>query len=198
MVPEARKRIIVAIVIILTALIIVAVVTRIKRRKRRDRYRVGNPAAPRQELAARDLAAHLGSLETLGTSFADNVKTMDAGEKALTPMIDGYAMVVRGITVSMSNMRSQLVKAPPSYANLLGFYRGISGSDQHYLRTATAIEDAGHSIHQAIDVAKEGQSIPEGAYEKMGAAGSTLIEFAREIRGLLISTHRLGAALDVE
>lgn len=205
-VSEVRKRIIIALVIILTAVIIVTLASRAAKRRRRARFSAGSPAAPRQKLAARDLSAHLSALVTLGNSFTDNVQTMDAEERALVPMVDSLPPTIAAITASLADMNARLEKVAPTKANLLGFYGAISGSDQGYLQTATAIENAGHSIHQGIDVARgaepgfrpEGTPLPNNAYERLGAAGVTLIQFAREIRGLLISTHRLGAALDVE
>lgn len=197
-----QKNIAIAIVIVLTALIVAIAAKKISqyRKKKRDRYVVGNPAAPRQRDAVRDLSVHLRSLVKLGESFQTEVGAMTTEEKKMLPAGPALVTVVKSVTDTLQNTEQRLKRAPLTYANLLGFYRGLSGSDQKMLSTATSLETAGHTIHQTIDRANNVGWVEEAnmKYGTAGTAGIALIEFAREIRGLLISVHRLGSALDVE
>jgi hypothetical protein len=200
-IPEAKRRILIAIVIVLTALIVVIAAKKISKRRRArdpDRYIVGNPAAPRQAEAAKDLSIHLKSLVDLSRTFEDKVSQMGAEEKSLLPGGGALGGIVKSIAAPMNATREGLDKASPTYANLLAYYRGLAGSDQKMLSTATALENAGHSIHQRLDREERAAPLSDVEYSVTGDAGELLIEFARQIRGLLISVHRLGAALDVE
>jgi hypothetical protein len=194
---EGKKRIIIAIVVVLTA-IIVAIAARqiIKKRKKRDKYQVGNPAAPRQEEAAQDLGIHFQSIVNLGTSFQAKVNSMGAQEKALLPTEGTLVTIVKSMTKLFDNAQNSLAQERPTYERLLSFYHGIIGSDKNFLNTASSLVDAGNTTHQNLDLAKEG--LPVASYEAVGEAGQILIEFGREIRGLIMSVHRLGVTLDVE
>lgn len=205
----SKRRIVIALVIVLVALIITIAGRRI--RKKRSKFSIGNPAAPRQRAAALDLKIHLDALVNLTNSLQADVAAMGDAGKTILPGGLAIPGVVNATVAPLKTMSASLTREPPTYANLLGFHRGITGSDQHLLRTATAMENAGHTTHQRLELASAegGLDNGEGAaptvvdpdsdvYAAAGRAGQTLIDFGREIRGLLTSVHRLGASLDVE
>jgi hypothetical protein len=193
---RAQRRVLIG-AIIAAAILIIGLIAARRRRARTERLRgpayvVGNPAAPRQQTAADRLCTHIGAGVALGQQVAADVAAVSPAGQALLPGGPALPVVVADITRSLDAANRRLRAAPNTYAALLGVYQGLAGSDQKMLRTATALENAGHSVQQAIE--------REGAVDvaPLGLAGGRLVEMAREIRGVLLRVHRLGVALDVE
>lgn len=200
---QARRCIAVATVVVLTVVLIAIASRGLKRlrdwRRKRNRFEVGNPAAPREKQSAEDLQVHLASIVNIGREFQNKISGLDEKVRDSLPGGPALSQTVASITEPLERARLTLVSTPRTYANLVAIYRGIAGSDQRLLSTASALETAGHEIHQTLGRDDDGPAnFQTQQVGEFGDAGNALVLLGREIRGLLMSVHRLGVTLDLE
>ncbi len=177
-------------VILLIAIIIIAYFAwrYWKKHRGQDRFSYSTPAAPRVREAAGDLFASLKHMVSLGRSFEGQAARLGDA----TP-IAGARLSAAQMVKALDRSEKALSGAPPTYANYLAVYRGLTSTDVALLNAADAYTNAGYQVHQAVTKALAGA--PTG---DLAALGNTLLSMGRQMRQVVASVHRLGVALDVE
>jgi hypothetical protein len=179
--------------VLLIALILIAFFAwrRRQRARRLESFYYTTPAVPRLREAAAELFAGLHLVADLGRRFEGQAAALaDASPVA------GERLSAAQMTRALELTASALSGAPPTYANYLAVYRGLTSTDAALLDAADAYRDAGRRAHQAVARAAAG-----GAAEDTGALaalGGTLLELGAQVRRVVADVHRLGVALDVE
>jgi hypothetical protein len=169
------------------------------RRHRKDGFTYATPAVPRMREAAAALFASLQHMVALGRSFECQAARLPQAANAL-PGYTGDASVVTGARQSAAVMvraldvsEKRLSGAPPTYANYLAAYRGLTSTDVALLNAADAYTRAGHEVSRSLAQAPAGAPMGD-----LASLASTLLAMGRQLRQVVAAVHRLGAALDVE
>lgn len=176
-------------VILVIALMLIAYFAWRRWRRRGDHFTYATPATPRVNEAVGELFAALRCMATLGRSFGE--------QAASSPDLPGLAGAASGValtTAALGRAEQTLGGAPPTYANYLGVYRGLVSTDRTLLGAAEAYIGAGHGLHQQVALMAAG----DPASGPVASLGGTLIAMGAQLRRVVASVHRLGAALDVE
>lgn len=97
------------------------------------------------------------------------------------------------MTGALDRAEQVLGGAPPTYANYLGVYRGLASTDRTLLGAAKAYIEIGHDLRQ-----RPSPSEPGDLTDPAALLGGTLVSMGTQLRRVVASVHRLGAALDVE
>lgn len=147
------------------------------------------PATPLVRAAAGELFATIKNMTTLGGSFEHQAQTTTL---ISADMRHGVAQ----LTKLLSRTEHALSSTPPTYANYLAIYKGLSGSDAAMLNAASAYENYGRQSQ-----ARGQGAHAKGAHDRASnimAVGNTQIAMGAQMRRIVRAVHRLGAALDVE
>lgn len=159
----------------------------------RSRFTLATPATPLAREAVDGLFASLRRVIEVGRAFED----IAARAGNATP-VAGARLSAGQVVAVFDRTERALRAAPPTYANYLAVYRGLTSTDTALLSAADAYVAAGQQVHQAL-----ARSSPVGL---PGAApplsdvdlANCLIELGRQVRAVVGAVHRLGVALDVE
>jgi hypothetical protein len=158
------------------------------RRARREGYSYATPATPRVREAVGALFGDLRQMVALGRRFeAEASRLDDATAVAGTRM--GAALMVK----TLNRVEAELSGAPPTYANYLAVYRGMTSTDAAILAAADSYVSTGYEVQQGV--ARGSCAAPAGSVAEMG---NTLVAMGRQLRVVVAAVHRLGVALDVE
>lgn len=174
--------------ILVVLLIIVALVWKCWKRWRRERFSYATPATPRVREAATDLFAGLTHMTRLSRQFEGLAKRVDDATAFAGVRLSSFQLAS-----TLCNAERALSGAPPTYANYLAIYRGLTSTNMALLGAADAYIRMGHEAHQKVAEAQESPSAGD-----MAEMGRTLGEMGRQLRKVVVQVHRLGAALDVE
>lgn len=182
-------------ILLLTVILIAFFAWRYRKTKlsARSRFSYATPATPRVREAVGDLFAGLRRMVALGQDFEDRASRV------------GNAVPVAGARLSAGQMVSifsrtekALSGAPPTYANYLAVYRGLTSTDAALLDAADAYTNAGRQVHQAIARSALGDAALTPDSGDAAELGNSLIAMGRQVRQVVSTVHRLGVALDVE
>jgi hypothetical protein len=161
-------------------------------------FEIGNPAAPRQLEAARDLQDHLTSLVELGNSYQNSIASLTTEEMGglsaswgVNP--NAVSSVMASLTSSLDNARLALARMAPSYANYCAVYNGLDGASSSFVTTADSLIGAGRTLQQTI-----GRDPMLDPSAKLSAVGIALIKMGKRVKALAGSVHRFGVSLDLE
>jgi hypothetical protein len=190
---------ILALLVVLVVIVAYLVWRRWRRGGARNRFTLATPAAPRAFDAAAELHAGLLRTAALARSFEGQAAQAVLARKAeggaeLAP-IEGARQGVAAMAAAIDGAKARLCGAPPTYANYLAVYNGLSGSDVAILNAADAFADAGHELSQSVARA------PAPARAELGdvvSLANTLHALGGQMRRDVALVHRLGVALDAE
>jgi hypothetical protein len=175
-------------VILVVLVIIIALVWKYWRCWRKDRFSYATPATPRVREATTDLFAGLTHMTKLSHQFEQTAKRLgDATAFA------GARLSAFQLASTMCNAERALSGAPPTYANYLAIYRGLTSSDTALLNAADAYVNMGFEAQQLV-----GRDTQAPTAGDLAELGRVLNEMGRQLRKVVVLVHRLGAALDVE
>ena len=149
-------------------ILVVAIIAFFARRRRAPRLSYSTLAPPRAQEAAAELFVALARIVDIGRDFDFAAA--------------GDSHVVR----TLERAKTELGGTPPTYANYLAVYRGLSSTDVSMLAAADAYAEAGARIGKSP--ARGDRPFLRGALEAMGW----------QLRHVVRTVHRLGAALDIE
>jgi hypothetical protein len=186
-------------VILVIAVIIIAFFAVRSWKKHRSgvsRFTYATPAVPRIREAVEDLFVALRHFVDLGRKFESvslhactpyNLE-MAAPHGRLADVGKGVAPLV----AVMDRTVGALAGIPPTYANYLGLYRGMSSTDATLQDAAGAYVAAGHRALQ--DVAAGAPDCDGSLTER----GNLLIQMGEQVGLVTRAVHRLGVTLDLE
>lgn len=176
--------------VILVILIVVIAYFAWRRWKKghKDGFSYSTPATPRVREAIGDLFAGLRRMVALGSQFEARAAALPDATRLAGPRQSASVLVD-----VLNTTQSTLSGAPPTYANYLAIYRGLTSTDQELLSAADAYTTAGYQVNQDIALSQDGAQ--SGGYADVA---NDLIEMGRQLRLLVGRVHRLGVALDVE
>lgn len=175
---------------ILVILIIIVAYFAWRQKSRRGvaAFTYATPATPRVREAVAGLFASLKHMVALGRSFENQAAHLDDATA-----IVGARQSAAHIVGALDRTEKSLSGAPPTYANYLAVYRGLTSTDVALLNAADAYRYAGHEAQQLVALTPAGA--PVGAYAAMA---NTLLAMGNQLRQVVAAVHRLGVALDVE
>jgi hypothetical protein len=160
-------------------------------RRAPDHFTYATPATPRVREAVGALFASLRHVAALGRAAEAQI----AGH----PDLEGARHGVSHVARTLDCAGDRISCAPPTYANYLGLYRGLAGSDAALLCAANAYVAAGHETHrEAAASPTTGTGTFCAARASDADVGNALIAFGHALPLVVADVHRLGAALDVE
>jgi hypothetical protein len=194
----------IAIILVMIVIIIAFFAWRSwKKRHGADGFSYTTPATPRVREAVSDLFASLKQMVALGREFECSAERVSAAPQLAVvsdaASIAGARLSACQMIAALDNAEKGLSGAPPTYANYLAIYRGLTSTDVELLNAADAYTNAGYQVHQAIARAQGlvtcSGPAPGGDLADLGNA---LKAMGSQLRRVVAAVHRLGVALDVE
>jgi hypothetical protein len=159
-------------------ILVVAAYFAVRRWRKRERFSLSTPASPAVCDASAQLFGGLKAIVSLQRSFLD--ATTPKPETMVVPeSLRTIRPSVEANSAALETALHALVDSPPTYANYLAIHQGLSGADRALLAAA--------DTYAARAAATKGHP-----------AALTLAAIGTQMRSLVASVHRLGAALDVE
>jgi hypothetical protein len=155
--------------------LVIAIIALLARRRQRRPLSYTTRAPPRAQEAAAELFVALARIVELGREYDSRA--------AVAP---GESHIVR----TLERAKTELGRARPTYANYLAVYRGLSSTDESLLAAADAYESA--AAHMVATAARTNDDVCRRPI------GDTLEAMGRQLRLVVRTVHRLGAALEVE
>ena len=160
-------------------ILVVAIIVFFARRRRALRLTYATLAPPRAQEAAADLFVALARIVDIGRDFGGQATAMGFAAA-------GDSHVVR----TLERAKTELEGTPPTYANYLAVYRGLSSTDVSMLAAADAYAEAGARL---CKLPSRG-----GSDDRRRLLKDTLAAMGWQLRHVVRAVHRLGAALDIE
>jgi hypothetical protein len=164
-----------------------------KQHRGKSTFSYATPATPRVRETVADLFATLKHMVVLGRSFEAQADGLAASTGTARAHVAGARVSASHLVRALDRAEKGLSGAPPTYANYLAVYRGLSSTDATLLAAADAYVEAGRHVHQSMVL-----MVPGSHDSDLAALGNTLLGMGAQLRHVVRAVHRLGVSLDLE